>query len=271
MDELHRKYAALQEYLRELGSVAVAFSCGVDSAFLLTAAREILGDKAVAITARSCAFPDRELSEAREFCKERGIRHIVFDTNELELEDYRKNPKNRCYICKRSIFERLVSLAEENGLSAVAEGSNTDDEGDYRPGLQAVAELGVKSPLRAVGLGKAEIRRLSKEMGLPTWEKPSYACLATRFPYGEEITAEKLSMVDKAEQLLMDKGLLQVRVRIHGSMARIELLPEEFDKLLKIREEIVEKFKGSGFTYVSLDLQGYRMGSMNETLDKEDK
>lgn len=271
MDKLHEKYEALKELLRELDSVAVAFSCGVDSAFLLAAAAEALGDRAVAMTAKSCSFPERELIEAEDFCKSRGIKHIVFESDEMELDEYRQNPKNRCYFCKRCLFGKLKRLAEENGLNAVAEGSNKDDEGDYRPGLQAVAELGVKSPLRAVGLTKAEIRTLSKEMGLPTWSKPSYACLASRVPYGETISNEKLSMVERAEQLLMDMGFVQLRVRVHGSMARIELLPEEFDKLLERREEIVEKFKEYGFTYVSLDLQGYRMGSMNETLDKEDK
>lgn len=271
MDKLHEKYEELKAYLQELGSVAVAFSCGVDSAFLMAAAAEVLGDKAVAMTAKSCSFPERELVEAEDFCKARGIRHIVFESEEMELEEYRKNPKERCYFCKSCLFKKLKTLAEENGLAAVVEGSNKDDEGDYRPGLQAVAELGVKSPLRAVGFTKAEIRSLSKEMGLPTWSKPSFACLASRVPYGETISQEKLSMVEKAEQLLLDMGIVQVRVRIHDTMARIELLPEQFDKLLEHREEIVTKFKEFGFAYVSLDLQGYRMGSMNETLDKEDK
>ena len=189
----------------------------------------------------------------------------------MDIEGFAQNPPNRCYLCKHKLFERIGAIAKENEISYVAEGSNMDDLGDYRPGLQAVAELGVKSPLREAKLTKEEIRLLSKEMELPTWEKPSFACLASRFVYGETISKEKLIMVENAEQLLLEYGFRQFRVRMHGMMARIEVLPEEFSKLLQeeIREDIVKQFKQFGFTYVTMDLTGYRMGSMNETLGKK--
>ena len=268
MDQLHEKYENLKAYLKSLGSVAVAFSSGVDSTFLLKVAHDVLGDKAIAVTAASCSFPERELNEAKKFCAENGIQHIVCESEELDIDGFRQNPKNRCYLCKHELFEKVWNIAKENGLNAVAEGSNMDDNGDYRPGLQAVAELHVKSPLRHVELTKQEIRDLSKEMGLPTWDKQSFACLSSRFVYGEEITESKLSMVDQAEQLLLDMGFHQLRVRIHGQMARIEVMPSEFLKLMEAanREKIVSEFKKIGFSYVTLDLQGYRMGSMNETI-----
>lgn len=261
------KYENLKEYLRSLGSVAVAFSSGVDSTFLLKTAHDVLGDKCLAITAMSCSFPKRELEEAKAFCEKEGIRHITVESEELEIEGFCQNPTNRCYICKKELFEKIWEIARKEGLNAVAEGSNMDDNGDYRPGLHAVAELQVKSPLRHVGLTKQEIRNYSHQLGLPTWDKQSFACLSSRFVYGEEITAQKLGMVDKAEQLLLDLGFHQLRVRIHGTIARIEVLPAEFEKLLQNREQIVADFKKYGFTYVTMDLQGYRMGSMNETLN----
>ena len=266
--ELLDKYEQLKEYLQSLNSVVVAFSSGVDSTFLLFAAKDALADKVIAVTASSCSFPVRELNEAIEYCKKQGIRHEICQSEELEIEGFSHNPKNRCYLCKHELFEKILQIAVREGMNAVVEGSNLDDNGDYRPGLQAVAELDIKSPLRHIGFTKEEIRILSKHFNLPTWDKQSFACLSSRFVYGETISKEKLSMVDKAEQLLLDLGFHQVRVRIHNMMARIEIMPEEFDKLISddVRNQITVKFKEYGFDYVTMDLIGYRTGSMNEVL-----
>ena len=271
IEMVNEKLKQLQDNLRELGSVAIAFSGGVDSTFLLKVAHDVLGERAVAVTASSCSFPERELEEARRFCQENRIRHVVCESEELDIEGFRQNPPNRCYLCKHELFEKIWAIAKEAGLAAVAEGSNMDDNGDYRPGLIAVKELNVRSPLREAGLSKAEIRRLSKELGLSTWDKQSFACLSSRFVYGETIDEVKLGMVDKAEQLLLDMGFHQVRVRIHGRIARIEVLPEELPDLLepKVRSKLTAKLKEFGFSYVALDLEGYRMGSMNETLKRD--
>jgi uncharacterized protein len=266
--DIDYKYDKLREYVAGLGSVAVAFSGGVDSTFLLKVSHDALGKLAIAVTARSCSFPQRELNEAVAFCEAEKITHVICDSEELEIEGFSSNPANRCYLCKNELFTKIWSAARERGLENVAEGSNMDDNGDYRPGLRAVAEQGVRSPLRHAGLHKAEIRELSKRLGLPTWNKQSFACLASRFPYGESITPERLGMVDRAEQILLDLGLKQVRVRHHGEVARIETDEAGFHILsdLGARAAVHEQFKKIGFAYTSLDLLGYRTGSMNETL-----
>lgn len=267
MEEMQDKLAYLKQYVKELGSVVVAFSGGVDSVFLLSLAHEVLGEKAIAVTAKLYSLPERERIEAETFCKERAIAHIVCPFDELSVEGFRENSENRCYFCKKALFQRIQEIARGNGIQNVIEGSNVDDLSDYRPGLQAISELGIKSPLREAGLTKQEIRILSKEMGLPTWRKPSFACLASRFPYGELITRERLLMVEQAEQFLMEQGFRQVRVRIHGQTARIEVLSQDFGHLLEIRDEVIAFLKECGFVYVTMDLQGYRTGSMNEGMN----
>lgn len=266
--DAHEKLNKLQENIRSMGSLAVAFSGGVDSTFLLKVAVDVLGNRALAITARSSTYPARELKEAEVFAKSIGAKHIVIDSEELEIEGYSDNPVNRCYYCKHELFEKVKEVARQNGIRYVSDGSNLDDLGDYRPGMQAAKELNVVSPLKAAGMTKDDIRLLSKEMGLPTWNKPAFACLASRFPYGQKITKEKLAMVDKAEQFLLDLGFRQVRVRHHGDLARIEVGPEELSRFFneKFMAEVYTEFKKTGFTYVALDMKGYRTGSMNETI-----
>ena len=261
MKTTQEKYNDLKEYLRSLGSVAVAFSSGVDSTFLLAVAREVIGDQVTAVTAAGRSVPEWEIEEAREFCRERGIRHIVFSFDELEVDGFADNPPDRCYHCKTAILQKVREAAEQVDTVYIAEGSNVDDDGDYRPGKRAVQEAGVISPLKEAG-------QLSKEMGLATWDKPSFACLASRFAYEEPITAEKLRMVELAEKFLREHGFSQYRVRMHGSMARVEVLPEDLERFLdpKLRQDFTGHMKDLGFTYTALDLDGYRTGSMNATL-----
>lgn len=268
------KLEKLEDIIRNLGSVLIAFSGGVDSTFLLKVCLDVLGkDKVLAVTARSSTYPARELEEAKALALKLGARHEIIESEELAVPGFSENPLERCYYCKKELFGKLVRMARERGFNFVADGSNADDTGDFRPGMKAKDELGVVSPLKEAGLTKAEIRNFSREMGLPTWDKPSFACLASRFPYGEKITAEKLDRVGKAEELLDALGFTQYRVRSHGDLARIEVLPDEIDRFFdsSLREKVTKEFKKLGFVYVSLDLTGYRTGSMNESLKEEEK
>jgi len=270
---LQEKYQILKDNMKKRGSAAIAFSGGVDSTFLVKVAHEVLGDKMIAVTATSSTYPERELKEAIKYAKDMGVKHLIISSEELDIEGFASNPTNRCYYCKKELFTKINAIAKENGVEYVFDGSNIDDDGDYRPGMQAARELEVISPLKEAKLTKDDIRELSKDLGLPTWNKPAFACLSSRFPYGNEITAPKLKMVDEAEQFLLDMGIRQVRVRHHGEIARIEVAPEERTRFfdIEVMNRIGERFKQIGFTYVTLDMLGYRTGSMNEVLTEQEK
>lgn len=266
MQELEQKLEQLKEHLASYGKVAVAFSAGVDSSFLLAVAHDVLGDAACALTAQSPAFPAREHADALTFCQVRGIRQIVFDAEQFAVEGFVENGPQRCYYCKRALFSKMLTLAETEGLGQLVDGSNTDDLADYRPGGQALQELGVQSPLVTCGFSKQEIRDASRLLHLASADKASLACLATRFAYGQTITQEGLERVDATESALLAYGMSTVRVRVNGDEARIEVLPQDFPVIMNNRERVLADVKDAGFAYVALDLQGYRSGAMNETL-----
>ncbi|MCX7918737.1 MAG: ATP-dependent sacrificial sulfur transferase LarE [bacterium] len=267
MTDLEKKYMKLKEILKGMESILVAYSGGVDSTFLLKVATDTLGrEKTLGVTAQSATYPKHERESAIQMAKQFGFSHLVIESEELNIEGFAANSVNRCYICKRELFRKLVQIAKEKGLAYVCDGSNQSDLADIRPGMNAAKEFGIRSPLQEAGLTKEEIRGLSRELGLPTWDKPSFACLSSRIPFGERITIEKLQQVDAAERVLRECGVKQVRVRHHGAIARIEIEPADFPKVIepKTAQKICTKLKSLGFTFVTLDLQGYRTGAMHE-------
>ena len=266
---IQAKYQRLREIVRELGSTLVAFSAGVDSTLLLKVCVDELGpERAVAVTAVSESYPSHELAQAKRLARDIGARHILVETHELADENYASNPNNRCYYCKQELFTEVFPVAAREGLATVTYGATLDDTGDYRPGMQAAKQLGARAPLLEAEMGKAEIRAVSRVLGLETWDKPAFACLSSRIPYGERVTEEKLQQIDQAEVALVDEGFRQVRVRHHGEIARIEVPPADLPRFFENdrNARITARLKQIGFRYVTLDLQGYRSGSLNEGL-----
>lgn len=260
------KQKRLRQMLEDMESVVVAYSGGVDSALLLKLAHDCLNDRVVALTAVSASLPAHELEEAQSIAQQIGARHVLVESHETEDPNYLANAPNRCYFCKSDVFGRLIEYAQREGYRYVIDGTNADDVGDHRPGRQAARERGVRSPLQEAGLTKAEIRNLARALGLPNWDKPAAACLSSRIPYGTPITLENLSQVERAELALRQMGFRQLRVRHHEQIARIEVEPDEFDAVLAHRDQILEELEALGYTYVTLDLAGFRSGSMNEAI-----
>jgi uncharacterized protein len=262
------KYRRLKNILRKMGKALVAYSGGVDSTFLLKAAHDVLKESVLAVIASSKTYPEQEIKEAARLARKLNIHHRIIHTSELENPDFIANSPQRCYFCKRELFSKLRKIAKAKRIPYILDGSNYDDRLDFRPGARAAREFGIRSPLKEARLGKQEIRQLSRRFGLPTWRKPSLACLASRFPYYSEIDTKSLKQVARAENYLRSVGFSQIRVRHHGLTARIEIGPDEFPRIIekKLRETIIRNLKKFGYTYITLDLAGYRTGSMNEPL-----
>jgi uncharacterized protein len=262
------KEKQLRDLLHNLGSVAVAYSGGVDSTYLFKIAVEELGDQAIAVTATSTTYPEREKLKSEEVAHLIGGRQIFVESEETDIPEFSTNPPDRCYFCKRELFQKIAQVAHKAGIEHLADGSNVDDLKDHRPGMKALKELRIISPLRECGFTKKDIRERSRILGLPTWDQPAFACLSSRFPYGIAITPKALTKVDKAENALYELGFKVIRVRHHGEVARLEIGPQEINRLLDetVRAEVVAAVKQAGYTYVALDLEGYRTGSMNESL-----
>ena len=269
MQEPTIKMENLKDKLRRMGRVVIAFSGGVDSTFLVKVACEVLGNNVLAVTAASSTYPKTELEEAKRLARLIGVRHIIVNSEETEVENFKRNPPNRCYYCKKELFSRLKEIAKKEKINYVLDGTNYDDLTDFRPGMKALRELNIISPLKDAKLTKEDIRNLSKLMNLDTWDKPACACLASRFPYGIRITKERLDRVEKAEAVIRNLGIRQLRVRYHNEIARIEVNKKDMQLLLEHSDSIVKKFKELGFIYVTLDMEGYRTGSLNEVLRNE--
>ena len=271
-EQVAERLSELEAMVKPYGSALVAFSGGVDSSLALAvAARALPEGKVLAVTSNNETYLPSELDLASGFADSLGVEHLVVDTRELDNPDYAKNPTNRCYFCKSTLYSDLDALAKERGYACVIDGANKDDEGDYRPGRKAARELGVLSLLSQSGVGKDEVRALAKHLGLPSWDKPALACLSSRFPYGQEITPEKLRQVTLAEEFLRAEGFRQVRVRHHGNIARLEVGPQELERAFEMREEISTELRDAGFLYVTLDLGGYKSGSLNAVLESKGK
>lgn len=266
-----KKLRRLQEIIKEMDSLLIAYSGGVDSSLLLKVATDVLGKKVVAVTARSLTYPEKEYEEAQKIAEKLGVRHLSINSEELDIPGFFSNPPDRCYYCKRELFSGLREIAGREGIDYIADGCNLDDEKDFRPGMRAAEELGIRSPLREAELTKEDIRKLSKGLGLASWNKPSLACLASRFPSGDKITPRGLQMVSEAEEYLYSLGFKQLRVRHHQGLARIEVSRKDIKRFCdnSLCLEITRKLKKIGYTYVTLDLQGYRSGSMNEVLQEK--
>ena len=266
-----KKLEILKDIIKDTGRAVVAFSGGVDSTFLLKVTSEVLGDNVIAVTANSETYPKRELEEAKLFAKIHGIRHVIIETLELEIAGFADNPPDRCFYCKHELFSKLTDIAKDNDIKYVFDGSNYDDRNDHRPGMRAAKQLGVVSPLKEAEMTKENIRELSKKFGLSTWNKPSFACLSSRFPYGTKITPDKLAVIGEAEDFIRDLGFQELRVRHHDTIARIEVGRADLERIAAFADQITAKLRSLGFLYVTLELSGYKTGSMNYTLSENEK